>query len=432
MPSTQTRFTRFGSAHGSRIRSGSGNNHACGDSDNGLAFKQTKQGYETLDRPPIRGGPTTPSTFPLPMHDCCVYRPQIDPPHPSITTNPVGFVAAVQAIDDLPDHPQACEPISSGFATPAYSGIPFGETPVQTNARPWKLPHSSPPANQPDSDDEEHSTHGVRLILPYTHGEAEDAQRANIDAWLEQVLGTSSEEVDPAHQSCKDNIDAKDMQDMVWPGESALEGFSTDSDPDFACEDRPPSRHSSNKENVPPPLPPRIAPPPYKSSPPTPLNEWSHEYQPTMLPRPTTKAKKFSHPLMHAGYLSVPPRRKKFRISEDVSTPSKSERITSQDYTIRDDDLAAALATLSPSVERHRKGRGPKRERCTSFWDKDILEPNSPAYPTRQLSEATDGNAKPLRNGKRILAETAQDQVTQYEESLLREEEEAVGTTSKP
>ena len=28
---------------------------------------------------------------------------------------------------------------------------------------------------------------------------------------------------------------------------------------------------------------------------------------------------------------------------------------------------------LSPEVEKHRKGKGPKRERCASYWDEDIL-----------------------------------------------------------
>lgn len=28
---------------------------------------------------------------------------------------------------------------------------------------------------------------------------------------------------------------------------------------------------------------------------------------------------------------------------------------------------------LRPEVEKHRKGKGPKRERCVSYWDEDII-----------------------------------------------------------
>lgn len=30
------------------------------------------------------------------------------------------------------------------------------------------------------------------------------------------------------------------------------------------------------------------------------------------------------------------------------------------------------LPDLSPHVERHRKGKGPKKDRCASYWDEDI------------------------------------------------------------
>lgn len=43
------------------------------------------------------------------------------------------------------------------------------------------------------------------------------------------------------------------------------------------------------------------------------------------------------------------------------------------DFTIHD-ELADALAELSPQVERHRKGRGPKRARCKDYFDDDVLE----------------------------------------------------------
>ncbi len=33
------------------------------------------------------------------------------------------------------------------------------------------------------------------------------------------------------------------------------------------------------------------------------------------------------------------------------------------------------MKALSPNVEQHRKGRGPKRERSSTHWDTDILLP---------------------------------------------------------
>lgn len=53
-----------------------------------------------------------------------------------------------------------------------------------------------------------------------------------------------------------------------------------------------------------------------------------------------------------------------------------------RDFTIHEDQLAEALAQLTPDVERHRRGRGPKRERCLSYWDQDILQPSSQCVPT--------------------------------------------------
>ncbi|MCJ1400099.1 hypothetical protein MMC11_003302 [Xylographa trunciseda] len=45
------------------------------------------------------------------------------------------------------------------------------------------------------------------------------------------------------------------------------------------------------------------------------------------------------------------------------------------DADIREDFVKdIEVLPLSPDVERHRKGRGPKRERCISYWDRDIRE----------------------------------------------------------
>lgn len=69
-----------------------------------------------------------------------------------------------------------------------------------------------------------------------------------------------------------------------------------------------------------------------------------------------------------------------------------------RDFTIHEDQVAGALAQLSPDVERHRKGRGPRRERCASYWDEDILRPGLQSVPMD-----VDGGGKMARKGKRML-----------------------------
>lgn len=126
-----------------------------------------------------------------------------------------------------------------------------------------------------------------------------------------------------------------------------------------------------------------------------------------MRPKSTPSVLRFLHPLTPSGYLSAPPKRAKRNVIQDLNTPSKSMRTSRRDFTIHEDDLAAALAKLSPSVEQHRKGRGPKRERCASYWDTDVLEPGNPAYPNREGSGPTDSQGKLLRDSKRATDETA-------------------------
>ena len=402
--SSQTRFTRFGSAHNANLMPAPMLAPRCSSDDNVSALKRPEQGYETLDRPPIRGCPTTPSRPRMRANDFTADDSLTDVPEPSITTDSVGFTAASQASFGFSDNPHAREPINRSFATPVHFSALHPKTPAaidQPDVKPWKFLQSSPPVHQSDSDDEEHSTHGVRLIMPYPHCEAEEAQQASIEAWLEQVLGIQDENVHIAHDSCDNKTDGHMAHDTVLLGESALGGSSTDSDSQSAHEGQPPYRRLSNKENIPPPLPPRELPPPYKSPTPTPSRFQSNACQSTMHPKFITSIAKFTHPLSPGGnILSVPPKRRKPCVNNAVGTPSKPEKRNPQDFTIHDDGLAAALAKLSPSVECHRKGRGPKRVRCASYWDMDVFEPDSPAYPSREYSESTDGQGKLLCSGQ--------------------------------
>lgn len=70
----------------------------------------------------------------------------------------------------------------------------------------------------------------------------------------------------------------------------------------------------------------------------------------------------------------MPPKRKKARVNEKPWGNLPTPCVPGQDFTIHDDELAGALAKLSPQVERHRKGRGPKRERCKGYFDEDVVD----------------------------------------------------------
>lgn len=76
-------------------------------------------------------------------------------------------------------------------------------------------------------------------------------------------------------------------------------------------------------------------------------------------------------------------------------------------FTIYEDD---DVAQLSPGVERHRKGRGPKRERCVSYWDEDVIGRGTcsvSAAATGDVGEEKAGGLEmvELRNGKHVLIE---------------------------
>lgn len=70
------------------------------------------------------------------------------------------------------------------------------------------------------------------------------------------------------------------------------------------------------------------------------------------------------------GALTEPPRRKVPRLSPAKGSPP-ADRV--QGFVIYEDEASDKFVELSPSVERYRKGRGPQRQRCMSYWDEDIL-----------------------------------------------------------
>ena len=69
---------------------------------------------------------------------------------------------------------------------------------------------------------------------------------------------------------------------------------------------------------------------------------------------------------------------------------------TAQPFEIAEDEEAEMEITeLSPNVMRYRKGKEPKRMRCASYFDNDLLAPGSPAMPTnigsRNWEEKSEG-----------------------------------------
>ncbi len=126
-----------------------------------------------------------------------------------------------------------------------------------------------------------------------------------------------------------------------------------------------------------------------------------------------TGALHLAHPPTLQGHLNAPPKRKKARGSlEAKPDPPKSRR----DFTICDDQVADALTQLSPDIELRRKGRRPKRERCTSYWDEDILQPESPGLPMN-----VDENAAPVRKGRKVLGESQRGFELMKEKSFVKE-----------
>ncbi|KAL9603588.1 MAG: hypothetical protein Q9219_001091 [cf. Caloplaca sp. 3 TL-2023] len=78
---------------------------------------------------------------------------------------------------------------------------------------------------------------------------------------------------------------------------------------------------------------------------------------------------RFSPPVSR-GPLTEPPKCKIPRLSP-VKKGSSADR--DAPIIIYEDSTAEPLVELSPGVERYRKGQRPPRERCASYWDRDIL-----------------------------------------------------------
>lgn len=270
------------------------------------------------------------------------------------------------------------EPISSGFATPSALNSQPAKTPKELRLPEFEhwLPWSS---SVPESDGGEHiPSPRVPLALSPSSPNTMEYHGAKIEGWLNDI---------------KTLIDADDSDpDMVQQQPSGM-GFlaagmfsgtpsgtankSKKRQPQISTPKPTQAPHktlsaSSNKENV---SPVKSTPSPTRPSVQYPTDTPSkfHNRKCDTVTKPTG-ALHFAHPLTPKGHLNKPPKRKKARVSlEAKPDPSKS----GSDFTICENQVAEALAQLSPDVELRRKGRRPKRERCVSYWDEDILRGES-------------------------------------------------------
>ena len=274
------------------------------------------------------------------------------------------------------------EPISSGVSTPVVSTPDCVETPEQVKypiLEKWRSLRSSSNAYSHGSDsDDLHSTRGVPFILHFPGSDADEAPRSDIDTWLNGILEVPLSKI-PSSPKQLHGRDGVMNDDSPFP-QSRTSNVSSPtrtqvSPSKFKQAWRTPLRASSNKENT--------SPSKYSSSPirpPAPRlrkNITSRFCRTNNQPAlQNAEAVHCTDPLTPQSHLSLPPKRKRACVSGVVSSSSGIEISTARrDFTIHEDHISEALAQLSPDVERHRKGRGPKRERCTSYWDEDILHP---------------------------------------------------------
>ncbi|KAF6233656.1 hypothetical protein HO173_008213 [Letharia columbiana] len=295
------------------------------------------------------------------------------------------------------------EPISSGFATPIAPTPSFVENPEEVKypiLENWPSLRSSSDAYSLGSDrDDLHSTHDVPFILPFPHSDAEETQRCHIDTWLNRIVEATTSGHSRSPKQCCSTEDLP-MDDAPF-SQSIAPNLSSPKRPRVSVSNlkqdlQSPLGASSNKEN--------ISPSKSSSSPTHPPAQHPQALTPSHS-RQThsqatlqhTKALLFAHPTTLQGHLSLPPKRKRARVDGIASSSAETEMSTARrDFTIHEDQLAGALAQLSPDVDRHRRGRGPKRERCISYWDEDILQPGSQCVPT-------DVDGETLEKGKQVL-----------------------------
>ncbi len=325
-----------------------------------------------------------------------------------------GSACQAHAGPSLPsfDGVEGAEPISSDFTTPSKHRLPLTE-PSEERQYPsmeaWRLPQPSSIAavgSSPGSDDQYtlSSLDTIGTNLPLRLNPA--AQGAQIDSWLDGIPESTNNEASsdpqqdisevrvPIAQETRLSPVATSYQSSQKPGTAPL--IKPFGSPGALFQ------ISSNKENTSPvkssPSPKSTCPiPQYIASTPSRFGTTNSRIPPELI-----GTRRFVHPLSPQGHLSLPPKRKRARLDDNVFNSSKAASKASKDFTIYDDELVQALAEISPLVERHRKGRGPKRERCRSYFDEDVIQNISPdAYRDKK-----NDNSIILENETKVLGES--------------------------
>ena len=335
-------------------------------------------------------------------------------PNLPATSSPVPLPLAFTTSEGSHPEDEEKEPISSGFATPSakYSQpVPTPEEVQYPDLEHWHLPQSS-------SNGDVISWSGSRPLQPNQFSSPvllsqrpriENVQSAEIESWLNGIQRSPRAVRQPEVRQGSVFADEITTMKVTSPQSRSSRKYTKPEEPQFF------SRTSSNKENISPvtnPSSPVHHGPLYLTT--TPSRFRNSNVQTVRDPKSPLP---FPHPLTPQGHLSLPPIRKRPRYgNETISAHSKSGK----DFTIHDDQLAGALAQLSPDVELRRKGRRPKRERCVSYWDEDILSPSSPCLPAE-----TEVNSGSIRKGKRVLGESQSTAELTTERPFFAEAEDA-------
>ena len=307
------------------------------------------------------------------------------------------------------------ERISSNFATPSKHppllSEPLGGTyhPNSEASRPRQSSSvaamGSSPGSSPGSDDQytHSSLDTVGTNLPSAINT--DAQSTQIDSWLDSITQPTENEASAGAQQDINEVAMPIARGTCLP--LVATSYQSSQKPSTAPLIKPLGspgalfQSSSNKENL----------SPVKSSPsPTPTSPVSQYIASTpsrfgtksQIPPNLVGRRRFVPPQSPQGHLSLQPKRKRARVDDDVINNYKAATKAGKDFTIHDDELVQALADLSPLVERHRKGCGPKRERCRSYFDEDFVQDISPGT---YGDNKSDGGIM-LKSGTQVLGES--------------------------
>ncbi|KAL9120645.1 MAG: hypothetical protein Q9187_002795 [Circinaria calcarea] len=300
----------------------------------------------------------------------------------------------------------AKEPLSSGFTSPV-------KPPSRSSNGRLMLPQSLTPDPQ---DDDCHSTHGVPLVLPVRGAGKDTVNNYHVDSWLDKVLELSPPHTNhPAFKESTNQTIGTPRLLVAGGSPWGRTSAKLDRSPDTPYSKLSLSRLVSNKENIPPskaaktwsnvasPLAGTIG---HQSM--TPVNPQASDQSSSNISDSSSGLARPGYtslspmPCPPQGLLHLSPKRKKAKVAELIKQKHKVPGSSS--FTICEDESADVLAELSPVIERHRKGRGPKRGRCPSYYDQDILPQFSPS---NDKGVKKDGKEEvKIRKGRKVLRDT--------------------------